>query len=264
MIQQQDLEKKVTMVIKFDDRYQPEFIYSADQASTTDFKIESVLFDNALGNTLNAWLIEPELVPYNGTSILFLHGNAGNITTHYQNTIPLVKAGFKVFIIDYSGFGFSTGEATRDNVLLDAEAALEYLLKRKDLNAERLIIYGQSLGGHLSAVVASEHQEKIDALVIEGAFSSHKDIAADKGGIFGRLFISEKYSAVESIASFKKPVLIIHSKEDEVVPFEMGGKLFQAANEPKLFYEIDGCHICGTLNYAEEIISRINQLILEE
>ena len=159
-------------------------------------------------------------------------------------------------------FGFSTGKATRKNVLTDAHAALDYIKTRSDVNTTKLVIYGQSLGGHLSAVVANQRQNDIDALVIEGAFSSHKDIAADMAGFIGRILVSEKYSAYASIPSVKKPVLIIHSTQDETIPFKMGQKLFEKANHPKEFYEIKECHICGPRYYADSIAQKINRLLL--
>ena len=113
----------------------------------------------------------------------------------------------------------------------------------------------------MSAVVAQKRQTEIDGLVIEGAFSSHKDIAAKTAGIFGRMFVSEKYSAYKAIQEFEKPVLVIHSTEDETTPFEMGQKIFNNANEPKEFYEIKGCHICGPDFYADSISLKIQNML---
>lgn len=255
-----DYESQDTLIINFGNNFQPVFINNQNDTVGLGYKIESVLFDNEIGNTLNGWIISPSF-NYNGSTILFLHGNAGNITSHYSGVVPLIKKGFRIFIFDYSGFGFSEGKATRKNVLLDANSSLDYLISRKDLKVEKLLIYGQSLGGHLAATVAARNQDKIDGLIIEGAFSSHKDIAAEIAGVFGRILISEKYSGLKSIKQFKKPLLIIHSMEDEVIPFEMGRKLFANANEPKFFYGIKKCHICGPLYYADEITEKINEMV---
>ena len=132
------------------------------------------------------------------------------------------------------------------------------------MKGTKLVIYGQSLGGHLAAVVAQQRQDDIDALVIEGAFSSHKDIASKTAGIFGRIFVSEKYSAFKSIQEYKKPVLVIHSTEDEIIPFKMGQKIFENANAPKEFYEIKKCHICGPEFYADSISQKIINLLSDK
>jgi alpha-beta hydrolase superfamily lysophospholipase len=175
---------------------------------------------------------------------------------------PLIKNGFQIFMFDYSGFGFSEGKAKKENILIDAFSALNYLKSRQDVMNTKLIIYGQSLGGHLSAVVASQKQNDIDGLVIEGAFSSHKDIAAYTLGIFGRIIVNEKYSAIKSIKDYKKPLLIIHSTEDETIPFNMGRKIFENANLPKEFYEIKHKHILGTKYYSEEISKKMKSMFI--
>jgi fermentation-respiration switch protein FrsA (DUF1100 family) len=145
--------------------------------------------------------------------------------------------------------------------LLDAHSALDYVKSRTDLNSTKLVIYGQSLGGHLSAVVASHRQAEIDGLIVEGAFSSHKDIAGETAGILGKIFVSEKYSAVKSLKNFNKPLLIVHSTEDTIIPFKMGKKLFEKANAPKEFLDIRGCHICGPQLYADTISRRIIRMV---
>jgi hypothetical protein len=254
-----DHQGKDTLIIQFGEKYQPVFTDKNGDAAILGYTVKSALFNNSIGNQLNGWIISPK-EDYNGTSVLFLHGNAGNVVTQFTGVLPLVRQGFSVFFFDYSGFGFSSGKATRDNVLLDATAALKYLLTHKIQNEGNIIIYGQSLGGHLATKIAAQNEEDIDGLVVEGAFSSHKDVAAETAGFLGRLLVAEKYSGLKSIQKFHKPVLIIHSTEDETIPFEHGKKLFEYANEPKTFYEIDKCHICGLLFYSDNIGNKINEM----
>ena len=242
------------------DAHRPTFLINDQDTVETDYTIESVMFESANGNKLNGCLLKPK----NGNptaTILHFHGNGGLLVNYFNKITPLIKYGFQVFIFDYSGFGFSEGEATRENVLIDGNSALTYLKSRDDVKNTKLVIYGQSLGGHLSAVVAEQRQDEIDGLVVEGAFSSHKDVAAEKASIFGRLLVSEKYSAKESIKNYKKPVLIIHSSEDDVIPFKMGKTIFNNANAPKEFYEIKNCHICGPKFYADSIANKIKAMI---
>lgn len=239
---------------------QPTFLDSAEETKELTFEIESVVFNNSNGHALNGWLLKPKNSNPKIT-ILHFHGNAGSILSHYQAMTPLLANGFQVFTFDYSGFGFSEGKATRKNILIDGNSALTYLKAREDVKNTKLVIYGQSLGGHLSAVVAEQRQEEIDGLVIEGAFSSHKDIAAEVAGFIGRIFVSEKYSAMQSIKGYNKPLLVIHSTEDEIIPIELGERIFDHANEPKEFYKIKECHICGPEFYADSISLKIKRML---
>ncbi len=239
---------------------QPTFLNSINDTINQDYTIESVVFESLNGNKLNGWLIKPK----NATptiTLLHFHGNAGFIYNQYHAMTPFLKLGYQAFVFDYSGFGFSEGKASRKNVLIDGNSALTYIKSRDDVKNTKVVIYGQSLGGHLSAVVAQQRQAEIDGLVIEGAFSSHQDIAALKAGIVGRLFVSEQYSAKKSIRDYKKPVLVIHSTEDQTIPFELGQRIYSNANFPKEFYEIEKCHICGPHFYAELISAKIMNML---
>lgn len=260
--------KSVTMSIPGDttkivfsgDAFQPIFLKNGKDTIFHSYTIESVVFEGAKGNQLNGWVLKPKNAAPQIT-LLHFHGNAGSIFGQYRAMTPLLDYGFQIFVFDYSGFGFSEGKATRKNVLLDANAALSYAKGRPDMAATKMVIYGQSLGGHLSAVVAKERQQEIDGLVIEGAFSSHKDMGAEFAGILGRMLVAEKYNGYKSLRDFHKPVLIIHSTEDETVPFRMGQKLYENANPPKQFFQIEKCHICGPRFYGESIASKIKNMM---
>ncbi|MDZ7777692.1 MAG: alpha/beta hydrolase [Bacteroidales bacterium] len=146
-------------------------------------------------------------------------------------------------------------------MLQDAFSSISYMQNRKDLNTGKLIIYGQSLGGHLALVAASRNQDKIDGVVTEGAFTSHRDIATERSGFIAKLLVAEKYSGLKAVQEYNGPVMIIHSTNDEVVPFSMGERLFKYANDPKYFYPIDKCHMCGPLFYADSISHKIKQML---
>lgn len=224
------------------------------------FNIESILFKSSSGNILNGWLIKPKELNVNIT-LLHFHGCSGNILTNFEFIAPLIEKGFQLFIFDYSGFGFSSGSATRQNTLKDALSALEYLKSRIDIQNTKLVIYGQSYGGHLSAVIAAMKQNDIDGLVIEGAFSSHHDAMNGFWGWIGRQVTDELYCAKESIVKYHKSLLVIHSTEDQIVPTSMGRTIFNQANQPKCFYEINGCHIHGPKLYAESISEKIKNMV---
>src|SRR5690554_4560840 len=250
-----------TVTIQYSgDNHQPMFIRNGRDTVAFDYSIESVMFESTSGNLLNGWMLTPKDIKPKAT-LLFFHGNSGFITSQHWSMTLLLNHGFQAFVVDYSGYGFSEGKATRKNVLKDGNSALNYLQSRPDVKGKKTVIYGQSLGGNLAAVVAEQNQEKIDGLVVEGAFSSHKDIGVKFAGFIGKVLVKETYNAVESIADYHKPLLVVHSTEDDVVPFDMGRKIYETARQPKSFYEIDGCHICGARVYHKEIAEKIFEML---
>lgn len=136
--------------------FQPTFTSLQGDTLPLPFTVESVFFGNP-EKPLHGWMMKPKaLNPPSSATILFLHGNGGNITTEYPAVVPLLERGFQVFIFDYHGYGFSQGKATRANVLRSAEAALNYIRTRLDVTGTPLVIYGQSLGGHTAALLAGD------------------------------------------------------------------------------------------------------------
>lgn len=250
-----------TVVSFSGEAHQPVFLKNGTDTITFDFSIESVNYKSANGNILNGWLLKPKNTIAT-TTLLHLHGNGGCLLSQFKAISPLVDKGFQVFMFDYSGFGFSQGKSTRKNVLTDALSTLDYLKTRPDVSNTTLLIYGQSLGGHLAAVVAAQRPNDISGLIIEGAFSSHKDIGGHMVPVLGKIFVKQGYSAVKFIKDFHKPVLVIHSTEDEMIPFYMGKKIFDNANAPKEFYEVKKCHICAPQFYADEIAEKIKKMLI--
>lgn len=245
--------------IQFDENRNPSFYRNGAPENFT-FELKKVEIASTSGSILHAWQLTPNS-EFNGISMVFFHGNAGNLIYQTSGPFAFAKRGYKVLLMDYSGFGNSSGEATRENVLLDGQSTIEYALKSAELKADKYIVYGQSLGGHLVAPAAMDYQDQLDGIVIEGAFSSHHDIAAKRAWIMGRIFVAEKYAAKRAIQKWKKPVLIVHSVNDQTIPFKHGERLFKKANEPKSFYAIDSCHICGPIYYADSIDYRIKKML---
>jgi len=256
--------KKETIVTKTGDTtylnigpgYQPTFTDSRDKPLPLSYTFESVNFKNDKGNNLVGWFAKPKNIVNPEITVLLLHGNGTNIVIDFFSIIQLVKQGFQVFTFDYSGYGFSEGKPNRKRVLADANDALNMLLLRPDVKNTKLVVYGESMGGQLAATAASENEAKINALVMEGAPSSHKDIAArivKPIGFLARILVKNEYSSVKSVARYHKPLLIIQSSEDKTVPLSMGRKIFDHANDPKSFYEIKYGHIAGLSYYADSI-----------
>ena len=178
------LEDTITLSFAGD---QPQFHRSNSDTANLDYTIKSINFESKTSDTLNAWLLEPKS-NFNGTLIYWLHGNAGHMVYQYQLVTPYVEKGFKVFMLDYSGFGFSSGEATRKNTLQNGCDGFEFM-KGMNIPHEKTLIYGQSLGGHLASVVAPLYQDQLDGLVIEGAFNSHKAVASTRVPILPWVFV---------------------------------------------------------------------------
>jgi fermentation-respiration switch protein FrsA (DUF1100 family) len=239
------------------------FVHYPDTAS---YKLEEISFKSSDGSILNGWFFKPKNMTVVGT-VLQLHGNGGNISYQYQFADPLLKVGFQVMVFDYEGYGKSTGSPSQEKVLDDGIQALHYCKQREDVKNTKLILFGQSLGGHLSCVVAAKEQSLINALVVEGAFTGHELMAVYVGKKYhcpkfvAKLLMRSKYNAIDYIDKVTIPKLIIHSTEDETCPFYMGKELYDKAIAPKEFWEVKGPHIQASHLYGDEFAKRFLNLI---
>lgn len=206
------------------------------------FPHRDVVFTAADGAVLHGWYF-PAKNP--AGSILVLHGNAENLSTHVNSVLWLVKEGFNIFIIDYRGYGWSGGEPDLEGVHADADAALEKLFSMPETDPDRVVVLGQSLGGSIAiyTVVHSPHKDRIRALVIDSAFSNYRRIAREKLNSFWLTWplqyplswtINDDYSADKWIGQVAPmPVLILHGLDDPIVPIHHGRKLNEIAVQPK-------------------------------
>lgn len=199
---------------------------------------EDVTFQTEDGIALNGWYIEAEESPF---TILFCHGNGGNIM-HRLDTISMFHAmGLSVFVFDYRGYGRSQGKPSEVGTYRDARAAFDWLTQTKGVAAQQVVLLGRSLGGSVAAQLAGQVDAR--ALVIESAFTSYPDMGARMYPYMPvRLFARFRYNTRAHLAKVQCPVLVMHSTEDKLVPFEFGRRLFEAAPEPKQFVELRGGH----------------------
>ena len=216
---------------------------------------ETVSFETTDGVRLAGWFVSAE--PSRGV-ILFCHGNAGNISDRIESIQVFHRLGLTTFIFDYRGYGTSEGKPTERGTYLDAEAAWRYLVQERHVPPTDIIFFGRSLGGAIVAWLAQEHPPK--ALIVESTFTSIPDIGADVYPYLPvRLLCRFNYSAVKYVRNVNCPILIVHSRDDEIIPFEHGRRLFEAANEPKEFLEITGTHnegfITSGLRYRDGVDS---------
>jgi len=208
---------------------------------------EAVTFKTQDGLKLYGWWIPAN--PERGV-ILFCHGNAGNISHRLDSILIFHKLGMSVFIFDYRGYGLSEGRPTESGTYRDADAAWDYLLQTRRIPPERIIPFGRSLGGAIAAHVAASRPSR--ALIVESAFTSLRDIAKDHLPWVPDFFLAGyRYHTLESVREFTKPILVVHSPEDEIIPFKHGLTLYRAAQSPKQFLEIHGSHNGGFMESAK-------------
>ncbi len=227
---------------------QPTFLYCPVQeiSNTPDelgIDFEDVVFQTEDGLCLNGWYIP---VKNSDLTVLFCHGNGGNMTHRLDSINIFYNLGLSCFIFDYRGYGSSEGKTSEEGTYLDAKAAYEWLTKEKKISPDDIIIFGRSLGGSIAAQLAAKVEAR--ALIVESAFTSYVDIGRKFYPYMPvRWFASFSYRTIDYIKDVHYPVMIIHSRSDDVVPFEFGLELYEVANEPKEFVEIFGSHNDGFL-----------------
>lgn len=211
------------------------------QPQSYQLQFEDIYFKTEDGIKLSSWFF-----PGNSEKpvILLLHGNAGNISHRLEKIRPFVGRGYSVFIIDYRGFGKSEGTPHEKGTYLDAKAAYNYLMKNKLVPANKIIVYGESLGTAVAIDLAAKNI--IGGLILEAPFTRIVDMAKVHFPFVPSRFLKTQYDNLKKIPLVHTPILIIHGSDDEIVPFRLGQKLFEAAKEPKTFVEIPG----GTHNEA--------------
>jgi len=198
--------------------------------------------------TIAGWFVPAETGEHtSGLTVLFCHGNAGDIGDRIGSIRTFNSLGYNVLIFDYRGYGDSSGTPTEKGTYLDAMAAWKYLIGDRGIPAERIVLFGRSLGGAVATWLATEVDP--GALVIESVFTSAPDMASRMFPLMPTRFVCRfKYDSVDRIGRVGCPVLIAHSRYDEMIPFKHGQRLFGAARDPKLFVEMSGGHNFGGLD----------------
>jgi len=222
---------------------QPRFLYSPMRevfSTPAELKLdfEDVVFKTTDGFKLSGWYI-----PANNSklTLLFCHGNGGNIAHRLDSINIFHNLGLNCFIFDYRGYGDSQGKPGEEGTYKDAMAAYNWLIEDKKTPAENIIIFGRSLGGSVAAQLAGKVEAR--SLVVESAFTSYIDIAKEYYPYMPvRWFARFGYRTIDYINNVHCPVMLIYSRNDEIVPYKFGLEIYEAANEPKEFIEIFGGH----------------------
>lgn len=246
---------------QMDERF---YFPSKQWRSTEGFEFEEHFFFRE-SDTLSTVLINPK-----GTakaSILYFHGSGGNITTYMPLAKPLVDAGYRVFMVDFRGYGKSSGKPTHKNIAADAQFLFEEMLNFPSVKNEKLLIYGSSIGTLVATNIARNNQDKISGLILDGTVASFTDVALQYAPPIAHEMIRSQagafpYSAKEDIAYIENlPILFIHSKEDKEISYEQGKMVYDAAVAPKSFWTYEGGHLKAPALFPEELIRRIDALL---
>jgi fermentation-respiration switch protein FrsA (DUF1100 family) len=217
------------------------------EAAPTDLGLdyEDVQIDTADGERLHGWYVP---APQARGVLLFFHGNAGNISHRLDSIAIFNRLGLDVLIVDYRGYGQSTGRPGEAGTYRDAQAAWDYLVGARGIAPDRIVVFGRSLGGAVGAWLASRLPPGAApaAVIIESSFTSGADMARRLYPVYpARLLTRLKYPVRDYAARLPCPVLVVHSRDDEIIPFDMGRALHAAAPEPKTFLELRGDHNAG-------------------
>jgi len=216
---------------------------------------EDLKLQTADGETIAAWFVPG--AP-GAATLLICHGNGGNIGHRTDALKEFHDLGFNALIFDYRGYGASTGKPTERGTYADAMAAWDYLTRERGIAATNIIVFGRSLGGAVATRLAAEAHPR--ALVVEATFTSIPDMARQVFPFLpARWLCRIRYNTLDQLARVGCPVLVVHSRNDEIVPFEHGRRLFAAAREPKCFLELNSDH-----NATEVVLSPEYRQVMKE
>jgi len=199
-------------------------------------RLEEVWIATEDGLRLNAWFLR---APSSPKVLLMFHGNAENIGYGLGRLRVLARLGVNVLALDYRGYGKSEGSPDEAGIYRDAEGAYRYLTEVQRFQPKNLVVYGQSLGGAVAIDLASRHP--CGGLIVESSFTSGREMARRAFRIpLLEYVVKSRFDSLAKIKNVRSPILIIHGTRDEVVPFAMGQRLYQAAPEPKTFLPVEG------------------------
>ena len=216
---------------------------------------ETVRLDTDDGETLHGWWIPTPDVS-RGT-LLFFHGNAGNISGRLESVQQFHQLGLNVLIVDYRGYGQSTGAPSEEGIYNDASACWQYLTDERGIPAGDIVVFGRSMGGGPATWIASRHRP--GAVILESVFTSVPDVGAHHYPFLPvKTLATNQFDNASRVGAINAPLLSIHSRNDRVVPFELGRQVYEAAPAPKRFLEIEGGHNDGFLVSSEAYLRAID------
>ncbi len=255
------------------------FFPSKEHALTPDqigLRYQDIYLATADGETLHGWLL-----PATGTlrgSLYFLHGNAENISTHIGNVMWLPAQGYQVLLLDYRGFGRSTGSPDIGAALLDAETGYRWLMTRPETQNRPVFLLGQSLGAAITATFSAnmpDLHERVQGVILDAAFSSYRGIAREKLAQFWLTWplqyplswlLPADVDPQDHIGAISPtPLLIIHSTQDVIIPYHHAETLFERAGDPKLLLTTNTQHTAtfGTKDYRIKVMEFMEAVVAQ-
>lgn len=212
------------------------------------------------GETLDGWYVPAAMNRPTRGLAMFFHGNAGNIAHRLDYLRMFRELGLATLIIDYRGYGRSSGTPSEQGTYLDAEAAWRHATQVLKFPAERIVVFGESLGGGVATHLAAKDHPA--ALVLASTFTSVPDMGADLYPLLPiRLLAHIHYDNIARVARINCPLLVIHSRNDDIIPFAHGQRLFEAARTSKQFLEIEGGHNDGFVFGQEAWIRQLDNFL---
>jgi fermentation-respiration switch protein FrsA (DUF1100 family) len=227
--------------------------------ASAGLQYEDVRLRTADGVSISAWHI---LRPDNQGTLILCHGNAGNMTDRISIARAFHEMGLSVLMLDYRGYGTSEGSPDEAGTYADAEAAWDYVTRELGIPPHKVIIYGESLGGAVAVELATRHEAA--ALIVEASFTSLCDVASTVYPFLPvRLLARARYKSIDKVGQITYPKLHIHSPDDDIVPFELGKRLFEAAAEPKQMIVTRGGHNDGGFTQREQYVREVRTFVRE-
>lgn len=223
---------------------------------TVGLPYEEIYFETSDNKLLNSWFIPNDKAKF---TLIFCHGNAGNISHRIEKILLLHKLGLNVFIFDYRGYGKSQGSPCESGLYKDAIAAYNYLTKERGISENDIILYGESIGGAVAIDLA--HKVKVRALITEETFTSIRDMVKIAYPFLPYFIFSSRFNCISKIREVECSKLVIHSIDDEIVPFYLGERLFNAAKPPKKILRIKGSHNTAFLDSKKQFTEGIESFL---
>lgn len=220
---------------------------------------EAVWLTTEDGVRIEAWYVP---APAARGVALLAHGNAGNISHRVDYALMFHRLGYSMLLFEYRGYGRSEGKPSEEGTYADARAAWRHLVAERRFPPERIVLVGESLGGAVVARLAAD--EHPGALVLASCFVSVPELAADfYPWLPARWLARYRYDTLQALGRVSSPVLIAHSRQDDIVPFRHGERLFAAAREPKAFLELAGGHNDGFLFTRKEWVEALARFLAQ-
>jgi len=202
---------------------------------------EDVWGETADGTRIHGWFIPATEAK---VTLLFCHGNAGNISHRLESIALFNSLGLNVLIFDYRGYGQSTGKVSEQGFYQDVSAMWQALTDKQGIKAENIVIFGRSLGAAVASQLAT--RVKPGGVILESAFASVPEMAAQLYPFLpARLLARFQLNNMQHVKRIQSPLLVIHSEDDEIIPYAQGQKVFASGHEPKTFLRIRGSHNGG-------------------